>query len=75
MNISRGGCFIFSNHKWEAGSDAWFIIKELTDQTPIRGEIKRKIDWGQKMSVPGIGIQFMDISDSQFKEICDIGKL
>ncbi len=75
MNISKKGCFIFSNHKWETGSDAWFIIKELTDQTPIRGEVKWKIDWGQKMSVPGIGIQFMDISDSQFKEICDIGRL
>ncbi len=70
MNISKRGCFIFSNHKWEAGSDAWFIIKELTDQTPIRGEVKWKVDWGQKMSVPGIGIQFMDISDSQLKEIC-----
>ncbi len=75
MNISRGGCFIFSNHKWEAGSDAWFIIKELTDQTPIRGQVKRKIDWGQKMSVPGIGIQFIDISDSQVKEICAISRL
>ncbi len=75
MNISKGGCFIFSNHKWEAGSDAWFIIKELTDQTPIRGEVKWKINWGQKMSVPGIGIQFMDISDSQVKEICAISRL
>lgn len=75
MNISKGGCFLFTNHKWEAGSDAWFIIKELTDQTPIRGEVKWKINWGQERSVPGIGIQFMDISDSQVKEICDIGRL
>jgi Tfp pilus assembly protein PilZ len=75
MNISKGGCFIFSNHKWEVGSDAWFIIKELTDQTPIRGQVKWKIDWGQEMSVPGIGIQLMDISDSQVKEICAISRL
>ncbi len=75
MNISKGGCFIFSNHKWEVDSDAWFIVKELTDQTPIRGQVKWKIDWGQEMSVPGIGIQLMDISDSQVKEICAITRL
>lgn len=75
MNISKRGCFIFSNNKWETGSDAWFIIKELTDQTPIRGEVKWNIDWGQERSVPGIGIQFMDISDSQVKEICAISRL
>ncbi len=75
MNISRGGCFIFSIGDWEVNNDAWFIIKELTDQTPIHGQVKWKVDWGQKMSVPGIGIQFMDISDSQVKEICDIGRL
>ena len=75
MNISRGGCFIFSIGDWEVNNDAWFIIKELTDQAPIRGLVKWKIDWGNEMSVPGIGIQFTDISDSQVKEICAISRL
>jgi Tfp pilus assembly protein PilZ len=75
MNISRGGCFIFSIGDWEVNNDAWFIIKELTDQAPIRGLVKWEIDWGNEMSVPGIGIQFTDISDSQVKEICAISRL
>lgn len=75
MNISKGGCFIFSNHKWEAGSDAWFIIKELTDQTPICGQIKWKVDWGSKMSVPGIGVKFKEIKDSQLKDLCDKSRI
>ena len=75
MNISRRGCFIFSIGDWEVNNDAWFIIKELSGQTPIRGQVRWKVDWGQKMSAPGMGIEFMDISDSQVKELCDIGRL
>ncbi len=51
-------------------SDVWFIIKELTDQAPIRGKVLRKIDWGKSMCVPGIGLQFTEIKESQFEEIC-----
>ena len=75
MNVSRTGCFIFSTGNWEVNSDAWFIIKELTDQTPIRGQVRWKVDWNKGMSVPGIGVKFEDIKDCQFKEICDKSKI
>ena len=71
MNISRGGCFIFSIGDWEVNNDAWFIIKELTDQTPILGQVRWKVDWGRGMSVPGIGVQFKEINDCQLNELCD----
>jgi len=71
MNISRGGCFIFSTGGWEVNNDAWFIIKELTDQTPIRGQVRWKVDWGNEMSIPGIGVQFKEINDCQLKEFCE----
>lgn len=69
-NVSRGGCFIYSTDNWEVNSDAWFIIKELTDQTHIWGHVCRKVDWGKHMCVPGIGLQFKDIKESQLDEIC-----
>ncbi|MGR3175020.1 MAG: PilZ domain-containing protein [Candidatus Scalindua sp.] len=71
MNISRRGCFIFSIGDWEVNNDAWFIIKELSDQTPIRGQVRWKVDWGNEMSIPGIGVQFSEINDCQLKEFCE----
>jgi hypothetical protein len=46
MNVSQGGCFIYSIDKWEINSDVWFTIKELTDQTPIHGLVLRQVDCG-----------------------------
>ena len=75
MNISRGGCFIFSIGDWEVNNDALFIIKELTDLTPICGQVRWKIDWGSKMSVPGIGVKFKEIKDSQLKDLFDKSRI
>ncbi|MHC4184073.1 MAG: hypothetical protein ACYSR0_12070 [Planctomycetota bacterium] len=75
MNVSRVGCFIFSVADWEVNNDAWLIIKELSDQTPIRGQVQRKIDWGISMCIPGIGIKIKDIKDCQLKELCDKSRL
>jgi Tfp pilus assembly protein PilZ len=69
MNISRGGCFIFSTDDWEVNNDAWFIIKELTDQTPICGQVRWNVDWGNEMNIPGIGVQFKDIKDCQLEDL------
>ncbi len=71
MNISRGGCFIFSTDDWEVNNDAWFIIKELADQTPICGQVRWNVDWGNEMRYPGIGVQFIEISNYQLNELCD----
>ena len=32
IDVSKGGCFIFSIHSWTKGQDVWFIIKELKDK-------------------------------------------
>lgn len=71
IDASRGGCFIFTINKWEVMSDAWFIIKELNDQTPIRGEVRWTAEWGKGLHFPGIGLLFKDIKDSQRDEICN----
>lgn len=70
-NISKGGCFIYSCEKWEKQSTAWFVIKELTDNTPILSEIKRYAPWGKAMQFPGIGLKYRDIKSGQFKELQD----
>jgi Tfp pilus assembly protein PilZ len=71
INISEGGCFLYTVGEWERGQDACFTIHELEDQTPILGKVKWRIEWGRSMKIPGIGIEFQDIRESQRKEIAD----
>jgi hypothetical protein len=71
MNISELGCFLFTVGEWERGNQAWFIIHELEDQTPIRGEVRWRVEWGKSMKIPGIGIEFEKMKESQIKEIRD----
>lgn len=65
INVSKGGCFIFSTVEWGVGATAWFMIKELKDGTPIRGEVRWKVDWGKSMQIPGIGVTFEEINEIQ----------
>ena len=69
INISPGGCFIFSNLDWEKSADVWLEIRELSDQTPIQGEIRWGVEWGKTMQIPGVGIRFKNIKKSQLKEL------
>ncbi|MCK5580944.1 MAG: PilZ domain-containing protein [Candidatus Omnitrophica bacterium] len=69
LNVSTGGCFIFCSEEWDVDSSAWFIFKELEDQTPMRGEVRWIAGWGKSMRVPGIGIMLKDLSSKQAKEL------
>jgi hypothetical protein len=71
MNISEQGCFLFTVEEWGRGNRAWFIIHELEDHTPIQGKVRRRVEWGKSMNIPGIGIEFEEMEKSQFKEFCD----
>lgn len=69
INISPGGCFVFSNLDWEKSAVVWLQIRELSDPTPILGEVRWGIEWGKSMQIPGVGIRFKDIKESQLKEL------
>lgn len=69
MNASTTGCFIYSTGNWEGRQDAWIKVMELEDPTPIQVEICWRKEWGKHMSIPGIGIRFMEISDWQMEEV------
>ena len=71
VDVSERGCFVFSVKEWKPGDTAWLIIKELSDDTAICGEVRWCIKWGMGMQVPGIGLEFEEIKESQIKEIRD----
>ncbi len=69
INISEGGCHIFSKDKWEIGDAACFIFKELSDQTPIRGKVRWFTEWGKGIQPPGIGIKYEQVKEEQIIEL------
>ena len=71
LDVSRNGCFIVTPYKWPDHGSVPFILKELTTATPIVGEIRWEIPWGQIMQIPGIGVRFEDIQPSQLEELIE----
>lgn len=71
-DISLGGCFIFSSRQWKAGQDIWIRFNDIADPQPIRARIKMVVKWGKPRQIPGIGVQFKDLSEIQAAELANI---
>jgi PilZ domain len=65
MDVSSKGCFLFSSSRFQLGGRVWMRIIDLYDKSPISGIVRHKRKWGEAMVVPGIGIEFESISESQ----------
>ena len=68
-DLSPGGCFIFSSRQWRAGHDIWIRFKDITDPQPIRAHIQMVVKWGKSRQIPGIGLQFKELSAIQAAEL------
>jgi len=69
VDVSEGGCFIFSAQEWVMGDMAWLKIPELGHPDPIGARVKRCVRWGEGMQVPGIGLQFDKMKPLQRREL------
>ncbi|MGD9975773.1 MAG: PilZ domain-containing protein [Desulfatirhabdiaceae bacterium] len=69
INLSRGGCFLFSSREWKMEDDVWISIHELSDRNLIRCQIRHVIHWGESMRISGIGIEFSAILEEQQYEL------
>jgi Tfp pilus assembly protein PilZ len=67
VNVSMRGCFLHTPFEWEPGDIVYMKILELHDEHMIEGRVVRSVKWGTPFSVPGIGVQFVNI-DSEFDE-------
>lgn len=65
MDVSPNGCFLFSSARFQVGARVWLRIMDLYDKTPISAIVRHKHKWGQALVVPGIGVEFESIKDSQ----------
>jgi hypothetical protein len=64
VNLSHGGCFVFSLKPWKVGDNVVIAIhRPAGADTILIGEVRWTIPWGTKEAIPGIGIRFRRIPD------------
>jgi hypothetical protein len=71
MDVSMNGCFLFSSARFQVGARVWMRVMDLYDKTPIVGIVRHKRRWGEAMVVPGIGVEFETIKESQRRALLD----
>ncbi|WP_319779770.1 PilZ domain-containing protein [Maridesulfovibrio sp.] len=69
LNFSPEGCFLYSVSRWKKGDTLWIAIMELDDKAPIKAEVHWTVPWGTKLQMPGIGVNFLSLSDEQGDQI------
>ncbi len=69
VDVSEGGCFIFSAQEWVKGDMVWLKIMELSHDDPIGARVRRCFLWGEDMRVPGIGLEFDEMNPLQRREL------
>jgi len=56
MNISEGGCFVYSTRTWQVGDRVW--LKFADNERVVTGTVRWWQPWGNNKRIPGIGICF-----------------
>lgn len=55
LNISDGGCFVYSTREWNVGDRVW--LRFIDNDIEIRGTVRWWQPWGNNKMIPGIGIK------------------
>jgi len=71
--VSCNGCFLVSFEPWGAGERGWLTLPDLADHSPIQIEVSSIRSWGESRSLPGMGVKFIALSDSQKTELTLLG--
>lgn len=69
LDVSRGGCFLVTCEEFPPGAEICLRFLELGDPAPMRAVLRRRVEWGKSMAVPGIGVEFLDLSEEQRKAL------
>lgn len=69
VNVSEHGCFVYSVNEWRVDTQAWMVIRELDDTTPIELMVRWCRCWGESMRLPGIGASFESMTTHQYAQL------
>lgn len=56
LNISDGGCFVYSVSEWQEGDRVW--LRFIDNDSVMTGVVRWWQPWGNNKKMPGIGIKF-----------------
>jgi CheY-like chemotaxis protein len=65
VNLSEGGCFLFTAKAYAVGSTVSMRFREIDPRRPLTGVVRHRVAWGQGSVMPGIGVEFSDLDDDQ----------
>ncbi|MDA8428141.1 MAG: PilZ domain-containing protein [Geobacteraceae bacterium] len=68
-SLSREGCFLISFEPWDVGERGWIVIPGLKDSAPIPVEVCWNRAWGGHRLLPGMGVRFLGLTESQKIEL------
>jgi len=70
VDISKGGCFIFSvNDEITLQSHVWISFSKSVDPSPIPATVCWKREWGTTNDIPGIGVSFKEMTEEQHDQL------
>lgn len=69
VDISTGGCFLYSAYTIEVGSVIWLRFVDLGDNSPMKFQVLWCREWGYSTKMPGWGGKFLQVSTEQLAEI------
>lgn len=69
INVSEGGCFIYTNLDLKKGAKLKVVFDELSDKTPIICRVVWRTKGGHDFRVAGVGVYFEEITEKQKGEI------
>lgn len=70
VNTSMGGMFVATNQIYEIGDKVEMEISMLGDDFLIKAEVRWVRPWCKdEPGIPGIGVQFLDVSDGQISSL------
>ena len=74
-NISQGGAFVHTTHRFIRGDAVWLRFVEIPDAEPIRAVVAWSIEWGVCRGISGIGVKFDALSPEQADDIRQMANL
>lgn len=72
LDISTGGCFIVTAHRWVEGQEIFLGFPELNGLASVRAQIRSVVPWGKGRLIPGIGVEFLDLSTAQTDQLSGV---
>lgn len=75
IDISSGGCFLFSvRDDLAIGDTVWIKLVGIGHDYPVKGVVSWIRVWGTTQHIPGIGVNFISVSDELKKTIYEMNR-